>query len=141
MSLLHRAVREKDDADITCRRRTCIRPAAQRNKGRGSGKDNEATGKRKTDTWSHQHWNAIVVSINRRSIPAVDWSIVAWSKVNDENEPEDIPRIFKGFIRNFSLPSHLDATSEIGRILSRILSCTKLEIRDGRRITFYAEKY
>lgn len=50
MSLLHRAVREKDDNDIICRRRARIRPAAQRNKGeRGSGRDNEATRKRKTD--------------------------------------------------------------------------------------------
>lgn len=51
MSLLHRAVREKDDNSIIRRHRTRVRPAAQRSKGgRGSGRDNEATRKRKTDT-------------------------------------------------------------------------------------------
>jgi len=51
MSLLHRAVHEKDDNDIIRRRRTRVRPAAHRNKGgKGSGRDNEATRKRKTDT-------------------------------------------------------------------------------------------
>lgn len=50
MSLLHCAVREKDDDDVR-RCRTRVRPAAQRSKGgRGSGRDNEATRKRKTDT-------------------------------------------------------------------------------------------
>jgi len=55
MSLLHRAVREKDNNGIIRRRRTRVRPAAQRSKGRkGSGKNNKATRKRKPDT-NHQH--------------------------------------------------------------------------------------
>lgn len=53
-------------------------------------------------------------------------------------------KIFQGFSKNFlkdfSLPSHLDAPSKIERILLRILSCTRFEVKDERRIIFYAEK-
>lgn len=38
----------------------------------------KAARKRRNDTWSsHQHWDTIVVSTNRRSVSMVDWSIVA----------------------------------------------------------------
>lgn len=51
MSLLHRAVREKNDDDIARCHWTRVRPPTRRNKGeKGSEKDNEATRKRKTDT-------------------------------------------------------------------------------------------
>lgn len=54
------------------------------------------------------------MSTNRRSISMVDWSIVAWSKVSDGNDPEDLPRFSREFLKDLSLPSGLDATLEIG---------------------------
>lgn len=102
MSLLHRAVHEKDDYDIVRCHWTRVRPATQRNKGgKGSGWDNEATRKRKTDTSEsptlehHRRVDQSEINFNSR---LVDRCL----KQSERREwarryPKDFQRIPKGF--------------------------------------------